>query len=232
MSKTVPLADRIGAGCGAAYVLFILVGNQLASGASTDPHPSGAKDLADFSTTPTAAQAIGFTMEILGFLMFVPFLAWLVHALRQRGGPAPWLAGAAGGFGLLLLAVKMSSAMPIMAGQVDHASISPTLARVLADMNGSAFVFTFLPFGMFVAITGAAFLTTGFLGRVAGWTGVVIGGLTVLVTLVTQADPIDTNVMPFLLGLLWLLVIGIRLAWRGPRVPTTSAVETSAAVMA
>ena len=232
MSKTVPLADRIGAGCGAAYVLLVLVGNQMASGSSTDPHPSGAKDLADFTTTPTAAQAIGFTLEIIGFLAFVPFLAWLVHALRQRGGPAPWLAGAAGGFGLLLLAVKMSSAMPIMAGQLDHAQLSPTMARVLTDMNGAAFVFTFLPFGMFLALTGAAFLTTGFLGRVAGWSGVVIGGLTVLATVITQADPINTNVMPFLLGLVWLLVIGIRLAWKGPRTTQAVTVDHSATVLA
>src|SRR6478735_1549797 len=227
MSKTIPLADRIGAGCGAAYVLLILVGNQLSSGSSTDPHPSGAKDLAELAATRTAAQTVGFGLEMLGFLTFVPFLAWLVHSLRQRGGPAPWLAGAAGGFGLLLLAVKMSSAMPIMAGRLDHAELSPTMARVLTDMNGAAFVFTFVPFGMFLALTGAAFLATGFLGRVAGWSGVVIGGLSVLVTFVSQGDPVNTNPLPFLLGLLWLLVIGIRLAWRGERVPVTGSVESS-----
>ena len=232
MSKPIPVADRIGAACGAAYILLVLVGNQMSSGSSSDPHPSGAKDLTDFAASPTLTQNVGFVMELLGFLAFVPFLAWLVHALRQRGGPAPWLASAAGGFGLLLLAVKMSSAMPIMAGRLDHAELSPQLARVLSDMNGAAFVFTFLPFGMFVAMTGAAFLATGFLGRVAGWSGVVIGALTVLATIATHADPVDTNVMPFLLGLLWVLVIGIRLAWGGPRVPATAAVASPATVMA
>jgi hypothetical protein len=232
MSKTVPIADRIGAACGAAYVLLVLVGNQMAGGSSTDPHPSGAKDLADFAATPTVAQNVGFTLELLGLLALVPFLAWLVHALRQRGGPAPWLGGAAGGFGLLLLAVKVSSAMPIMAGELDHAELSPQLARALSDMNGAAFVITFLPYGMFLATTGAAFLATGFLGRVTGWSGVVIGALMVLVTLTTQADPVDTNVMPFLAGLLWLLVIGIRLAVGGPRVRDTATTEQSVAVPA
>ncbi len=232
MSKTVPLADRIGAACGAAYILLVLVGNQMSSGSSTDPHPSGAKDLAAFTAAPTVAQTVGLTLELLGFLAFVPFLGWLVHALRQRGGPAPWLGSAAGGFGLILLAVKLSSAMPVLAGQLDHSELTPTLARVLTDMNGAAFVVTFLPYGMFLAMTGAAFLATGFLGRVAGWSGVVIGGLIVLATLVTQADPISTNVMPFLVGLLWLLVIGIRLAVGGPRVRDAVSTEQRVAAMA
>ncbi len=232
MSKTVPLADRVGAACGAAYILLVVVGNQITSGSSTDPHPSGAKDLADFGATRTPAQAIGFSLEILGFLVFVLFLAWLVHALRLRGGPVPWLAGAAGAFGLIDLAVKMGSAMPMAAGYLDHDQLSPSMARVLTDMNGAAFVFTFLPYGMFLATAGAAFLATGFLGRVAGWTGVVIGALMVLVTLIGQANPVNTNVMPFMAGLLWLLVIGIRLAWRGPRTASVVASDHPATVLA
>jgi len=232
MSKTLSLADRIGAACGAAYILLILVGNQLSSGASSDPHPSGAKDLADFAATPSVAQTVGFTMEVTGFLAFMFFLGWLVQALRQRGGAAPWLAGTAGIAGVITLAVKLASAMPIIAGELDHRELTPTLARLLSDMNGAAFVVTFLPYGVFVASAGMAFLATGFLGRVAGWSGVAIGALTVLVTLVSHIDPVNTNVMPFMAGLLWLLVIGIRLAWRGPRTPDTVAVEPSAAVLA
>src|ERR1700749_4245167 len=105
MSKTVPLADRIGAACGAAYVLLVVIGNQMDSGNSTDPHPSGAKDLADFATSPTVSQKVGTTLELVGFLAFAVFLAWVVHVLRERGGRAPWLGAAAGVFGVLTLAV-------------------------------------------------------------------------------------------------------------------------------
>lgn len=232
MSNTVPLADRIGAACGAAYVLLVVIGNQMDAGSSTDPHPSGAKDLADFATAPTISQRIGISLELAGFLALAIFLAWLVHALRERGGRAPWLGSAAGVFGVITLAVKMASGAPMWVGQLDHRELTPALARVLMDLNGASFVLTFLPYGMFVALAGAAFLAGGFLGRVAGWTGVVIGGLMVLATLVTQADPINTNVMPFLAGLLWLLVVGVRLAWKGPRIPSTVAVDHSAAVLA
>ena len=66
--NTPKIADRLGAACGAAYVLLILVGNQLASGSGGAAHPTGAQDIADFSRTPGLAENIGFTMEILGFL--------------------------------------------------------------------------------------------------------------------------------------------------------------------
>ena len=220
--------DRFGAATGAAYVLLILVGNQIAAGNSTDPHPSGAKDLADFSATRTAADAIGSAMEILGFLLFVFFLGWFVNAIRSRGGSAPWLAGAAGIAGIVTLSVKIASFMPMAAGILDHRELTPATARLLADMNGAAFVVTFLTFGTFVAAGGAAILTSGLLGRVAGWFGVVIGVLTVVLTMVTQADPVETNPMPFLAGLLWVLVVSVRLAWNGPRVE--SAAPTAAPI--
>jgi len=209
--------DRAGALSGAAYVLLILVGNQLASGSSQDPHPSGAKDLADFSGSPTFAQAAGFRMEVLGFLAFMFFLGWLVHRLREQGGTATWLAGVAGVAGTATLAIKMGSAAPIIAGEVDHRQLSPTLARVLADMNGATFVITFLTSGIFLLAIGLAVLASGYLGRVAGWTAVVIGALGAGLTLATGIDPVNTNPMPFLAGLLWILVVSIRLAWRGPR---------------
>jgi hypothetical protein len=210
--------DRAGALSGAAYVLLILVGNQLASGSGQDPHPSGAEDLADFSGSPTLAQSIGFRMEVLGFLAFMFFLGWLVHRLREHGGAAAWLAGVAGVAGTMTLALKIGSAAPVMAGEVDHRQLSPTLARVLADMNGATFVITFLTTGVFLVATGLAVLTSGYLGRVAGWTAVVIGALGVGLTLATGLDPVSTNPMPFLASLLWILVVSVRLGWRGPRV--------------
>jgi len=224
--------DRIGAAAGAAYVLLILIGNQLSSGSSSDPHPSGAKDLADFASSPSVAEKVGFTMELLGFLTFMFFLGWLVHTLRLRGGPAAWLGGAAGAAGIVTLSVKVASAMPIMAGRLDHADMSPATARILTDMNGAAFVITFLTFGTFLVAGGLAILTSGLLGRFAGWSAVVIGALSIVLTVLTQGDPVDTNPMPFLAGLVWLLVVSVRLAWKGPREIAAATVGARVAVTA
>jgi hypothetical protein len=69
-------------------------------------------------------------------------------------------------------------------------------------------------------------LTTGFLGRVSGWTAVVLGVLG-LVVVATALSP-DANPMPFMLGLLWILVTSTRLAWRGPRRATATTATSDA----
>lgn len=225
------LADRLGASAGAAYILLILVGNQLGSGGSQDPHPSGATDLAGFAGHATLMEQVGFRMEIAGFITFMFFLGWMRHRVQQRGGAGAWLSDVAAVAGVVTLAVKLGSAAPVLTGQLDHDELSPTLARVLSDLNGAAFVVTFLPYGAFLFAFGLAILASGFLGRVAGWSGVVLGGLTLLAPLVSGVDPVGTNVLPFLLGLLWLLAVAVRLAWRGPRLrsPATVALPVPAA---
>ena len=224
--------DRLGAASGAAFVLLILVGNQIAAGNSTDPHPSGTEDLADFSASPSLVETLGLSMEVLGFVAFIFFLGWFVHALRSPDGRAPWLAGAAGLAGGVTVSVKVASFMPIAAGILDHEELTPSLARVLTDMNAAAFAITFVTFGTFLVASGAAVLASGLLGRVAGWFGVVIGTLAIVLTLVTRADPTSTNPMPFLAGLVWVLVVSVRLAWKGPRTAPAEPAVTGVPVAA
>jgi hypothetical protein len=226
----VSIADRCGAAAGAAYIVLINVGNQLSSGSSQDPHPSGARDLADFGGTPTAAQQVGFSMEVLGFVAFMFFLGWLVTALRSRGGAWGWLGTVAGVGGIVTLAVKLGSAAPILTGHLDHSQLNAGLARVLADMNGSAFVITFVPFAVSVLAAAGGMLATGFVGRVAGWSGVAVGALGVVAPLATRLDPVDTNVVPFLLGMLWTLAVSLRLAAWGPKAPLPEQASTTTSV--
>jgi hypothetical protein len=224
MSTTVtrmPWPDRIGAACGAAYVLLTVVGNQLAFGNSQDPHPSGAQDLAMFAAPPTAGLVAGEIMELTGYVAFLFFLGWFGQQLRARAGAAGWLGGTASLAGGVALAVKIVSVVPFGAAVLDHADLTESQARVLADMGGVAFVMMFLPFGAFLVAAGAGLLASRVLGKVAGYAGIVIGVLTVAVAVLGRTSPVDTNPMPFLLGLVWLLVISVRLAWKGPRPAVT-----------
>ncbi|HET7357596.1 MAG TPA: hypothetical protein VFJ09_13050 [Nocardioidaceae bacterium] len=221
--------DRAGALCGAAYIVMINVGNTLQTAGSTDPHPSGAADLAGFGGHPSVTQSIGFGLEFTGMLSFLVFLGWFAWFLRSRGGPAPWLSSVAGLAGGVTIAVKLASVMPMGAGDLDHAVLTPALARVLADMNGAAFVLTFLPFGVFMLATGLAILSSRALGRIAGWTAVVIGAAGVVLTLATGVDPVATNALPFMLGMLWVLVVAIRLGVRPPRPVPDAAVGSELA---
>jgi hypothetical protein len=227
-SKTTPWSgwDRAGALCGAAYIVMINVGNTIQTGGSSDAHPSGAADLAGFGVHPSLAQSIGFVLEFTGMLSFLVFLGWFAWFLRSRGGPAPWLGSVAGLAGGVTIAVKLASVMPMGAGDLDHAVLTQALARVLVDMNGTAFVVTLLPFGVFLLVAGLAILSSRALGRIAGWTAVVIGAAGVVLTLATGVDPVSTNVLPFILGMLWVLVVSVRLAVRAPRsVPDAEPVD-------
>jgi hypothetical protein len=230
LMRTSPLTDRIGAACGAAYVVLITVGNAIAvSGQSNTPTGTQVLQYADETAASTVRQ-IGMAMEVLGFVAFAFFLAWLVPALRSAAGRAPWLADVVLIGGLGTLAVKIGSIAPEVAVDAGRKTMDPDLAKALYDIAAGAFVISFLPFAILMLGLGASVLSSGYLGRFAGWSAVVLGvlGLAVVVT----ADSVDANPMPFMLGLLWILVVSVRLAWKGARraESTTSSDEPIAAL--
>ena len=231
--NTLSVPDRLGAACGSAFIVMIVVGNQLSmasgAGGQNDPHPTGAADLDMFSAHAGVVDRIGFSLEVLGFAAFMFFLGWLVSTLRGRAGAWSWLATVAGVGGTLAMAVKLGSFLPMLAGFVDHQDLTPGLARVLFDMNSAGFVLFTFPYAVFMLAASGALLASGYVGKVLGISGIVIGGAGVLIQLPTQFDPVNGNVLPWLLGMLWTLVLGIKLAWKGPR--TTERVATDERVV-
>ena len=86
MSTTV--RDRLGAVTGAAFVVLILVGNQLATaGSSQSAHPTGDQVLRDAAhQVSSASVAAGVALEVLGFGAFLVFLGYLADVLRRTAG--------------------------------------------------------------------------------------------------------------------------------------------------
>ena len=233
--NTFSVPDRLAAACGSAYIVLILVGNQMSmggTGGQNDPHPSGAADITMFSGHPGIVEKLGFSLEVLGMAAFVFFLGWLVSTLRGRGGTWSWLSTVAGVAGTLALAVKLGSFLPMLAGVADHQDLTPGLARVLFDMNSAGFVLFTFPYAVFMIGAAGALLASGYVGKVLGISGIVIGAAGVLLPLPTQFDPVSSNVLPWILGMLWTLVLGIRLAWKGPRTVGSSATIEPLAVPA
>jgi hypothetical protein len=223
------VADRIGAACGAAYVLLILVGNGIAvSGESNTPTGKQVLQYAQDLVDSPAKQA-GMAMEVLGFVALAFFLAWIVPALRRAGGVAPWLANVVMIGGLATLAVKVGTIAPEAAVMAGRHTLDPDTAKALYDIAGAGFVISFLPFAIFMIGIGATVLTNGYLGRFAGWSAIVLGVLGLVV--VATARSLDANPMPFMLGLLWILVVSIRVAWKGPRTSTAAVDEQPVAAL-
>jgi hypothetical protein len=223
------VADRIGAACGAAYVLLILVGNSIAvSGESNTP--TGAQVLQyanDMVDSP--ARQVGMGLEVLGFVALAFFIAWIVPTLRRADRVAPWLANVVMVGGIGTLAVKIGTVAPEAAIMAGRHTLDPDTAKAVYDIAGAGFVVSFLPFAILMIGLGVSALTTGYLGRFAGWSAIVLGALALVV--VSTARSLDANPMPFLLGLLWILVASIRIAWKGPRAAAAVGDEPVAALV-
>jgi hypothetical protein len=207
--------DRVGAATGAAFVALIIVGSSLTTaGTSSAAHPTGEQVLLEEAHRAGSTSAtVGFVLEILGFVAFFGFLGYLVHVLlRTRGRSGSWFGDTAVVAGTAMLAIKLGSAAPILALHLDRSTLSPEFAQVLNDINGGAFVISWLPFAVFVAGTAAALYRAALVGKPTLYTGLVIGAGGVLLAVIGLHDVLSASPVAFLLGLLWLLVTSVRLA--------------------
>jgi len=146
---------------------------------------------------------------------------------RVADRPEPRLGGAAAfdagldfgrnGAGLASLAVKVGSAAPIAAALYRRDDIDATTARTLVDLNGAAFLIDGLLVAVFVLAAGLSALSSRALSRWACWSAVVLG-VTGLVTPIVGIEDMDRYLpIPFLLSLIWILVVGATLAVRAGR---------------
>jgi hypothetical protein len=205
-------AQRIGAASGLAFVGLAFVGNGLAtSGSTVDGSSSGTAILADLRDHDTIAAHAGIAMECLGFLALLAFVAYLGGLLRRAEGGDGWLASAAAGAGLLTLAVKVSSAAPMVVALARLDVLDPLTARTLVDLNGAAFVISWATMAAFVGFASLSALVSGALSRRLAGIGVALAAAGILLVPAGEAGP---GVLPFLLSMLWIAVVSVVLVRR------------------
>jgi hypothetical protein len=222
--------DRIGAATGAAYVTLIMIGNMLyTADSSQSSHPTGEQVLRDVEHQASSnAATVGFVLEILGFVAFICFLGYLADMLRRRANGRSNIAAAiAMVASITMLAIKLGSAGPVVALVLDRDHLTPELAQVLNDVNGAAFVVSWLPCGIFVAALALALQRVALIGRPTTYSGVAFGVAGVALAVHGLHDPVNANPIPFLLGLLWVLVVSVRLAVR-PAPDVEAAIDSTA----
>jgi hypothetical protein len=208
--------DRVAAATGALFVVLVVVGNQIdVAGTDQSAHPTGASVLHDAAGAYSTAHTIGFVLEMLGFLTLFGFLGYLVDAGRRaragKGGTATTVAALAG---LTTLIVKISSAAPIGALAMDHASVSPGLAQVLNDMDEVGFVLAWLPWAVLVGAGALGLFQGGLVGRPTLAIGLFLGVAGLVAGLMGLRDPANAFALAWMGGLLWTLVVSVRLAVR------------------
>jgi hypothetical protein len=227
--------DRMAAATGALFVVLIMIGNQISmSGATQSTHPSGAAVLRDAARQAASTSAtVGFVLEFLGFLAFMAFLGYLLDARRRTAGPGvnTFAAGTAVLAGLTMLIVKLASVAPAGALLMDRSTLSPETAQALNDMNGVSFVLSWLPFAVFVGAAAVGLYRSTLVGRPTMIIGAVIGTVGLALALLGLQDPLGGgNPIGWLLGLLWTLVVSVRLAVRPGTRPVVAEEGSTAAV--
>jgi hypothetical protein len=168
-------------------------------------------------------------LELLGFLALLCFVGYLAAVLRRAEGEDGWLWLTALGGGLLTIAIKLSSAAPILAAVWRVDELDPVTARTLTDINGFAFFISFATLAMLVGPAALVALRTALLPRALAVAGVVVAGAQVATIAVGLTG---AAVVPFLLSALWIAAVSVVLTRRaGARqgVPAAGPAATAAA---
>jgi hypothetical protein len=97
---------------------------------------------------------------------------------------------------------------------MDHSSVSPGLAQVLNDINGVGFVLAWLPYAVLVGAGALGLFQGGLVGRPTLAIGLFLGVAGVVLGLLGLRDPANALALAWMGGLLWTLVVSVRLAVR------------------
>ena len=182
------ILPRLGAVCGILYVVLILVGN---------------------SVYESGNETVGLPMELIGMLLFIPFLGYLYSLLRRAEGEDGWLSATAFGAGLVEFTVKLVSVIPAFAAS--QGGLSPQLDRTLESMGNFAYIITMLPIGVMMAAVAMVALKTHVLPL---WLG-LLAAITAPACLVNGMF-FDADFGPaVLLFLLWVALASVVLTLRG-----------------
>jgi hypothetical protein len=179
------ILPRLGAACGALFVVLL------------------------FGLSSTGSNStIVLVGELIGLLLFIPFLGYLCSVLREAEGPGGWLASTAFGAGLVEIAIKLGSIAP--ANAADRFDDATATHQALDVMNSTSFIATMLPLGVLMAAVAVVILRTRVLPRWLGWFAAITAP-----SLLVNGMFLDAEFGPaFLLFLLWTLLTSVVLTVR------------------
>lgn len=214
--------DRVGALSGAAYVLLANFGSALIGESSSGAESPGQRILDEqqrYAENPWTSVA--FAMVILALMALMMFVGYLCSRVRDAG----WLATTALIGGTAALIANFLSVSLLIAVFVLRDDISPELARALQDVDGAGHLVQLLPLGVFALFASTAALVTRTLGRVLSWVGIAVGATSIVVLAATGLPANEEFFMwPFLLVLLWIVVLSLRFGFARSRTATPIAV--------
>ena len=158
----------------------------------------------------------GKRVELVGMLLFLPFLGYLSGVLRRAEGTDGWLSTTALVSGLAAITIKLASAAPLLAA--DREAKGTRLHDALGNINDVSFILTMLPLAVLAAAAAAVALRTNVLPRWLGWLAAVTAPALIANGLFFRSE----NGPAFLLFLLWLVATSVVLTLRAAAGPVAA----------
>ena len=178
----------------------------VANSVHEDATGSGLQILAEAAAAPSVAEQIAIVLYLVGFVAMFVVLGVLAAAIARR---TPALAGVVAIAGAAALATELGEIQTGIAMRQTAGSLDPGTAEALAAMDEAGFtVYGFL-LALALGAAGLGLLRSGATAAWLGWWAVVMGGLGVLTAAVGIVVPDAYVPIPFVLLLVWLMVLGI-----------------------
>jgi hypothetical protein len=194
--------------------MLALTGNTIGF---VEPPPANASPdaLAAYWSAVSVSWPLRVSLMLLAFFCLAFFVGFLWDVLRRaEGQPGSYAAVALVG-GLLTIAVQLAEFPPTYAGiRWAQAGHDPAIARLLAEeMNGAGFLLSWFTLAILLSATAMVVIRTRALPRWLGWAAAVLAPALLVSVWMGVALAVDFPV-PFLLTLLWIVLVSGILSWR------------------
>lgn len=148
----------------------------------------------------------GIYVELVGYLLFLVFAAWLWSALRRPGDEAAWLSMAALVGAILSMGISAVADgfwLALLPGV--HQGTAPQTLALVREAAEQTFDLSFLFGGLFTLLIGVVILRTRHLPTWSGATALILGVATLVPPIALPAS---------LIWEVWVLVVSIYLLLR------------------
>ena len=199
---------------GVLYVVLVFLGSALVartSGPGRHSLDASADAVRDYVADADHARVwLGEYMGALGFLLFLPFSAYLLAALTRTAGDRDWSRATARAAAAIYVALSLAAI----------AALAPALNREgeaaagFLDLRTTLIALAFVALGVWLVAVGAEALRTRTLPSWLAWAAGVIGLLQIVTTPLAAYDPGFTG-LPTFASFLWVLIVSVLLVRRG-----------------
>jgi Domain of unknown function (DUF4386) len=208
---------RLGALCGGAAMVLLVVGNQVEDTAGGSPglHEPADRYAQSLLSADQSTMLIGASLVVAGYLLLIPFGIALSSVLHAPSAPARLVTGGT----TLTVAVALIGAAPLASAgvlAVDR-ELTPELAKALITMNAATWVLSWSTSAVWIAGAAAMILRSRITPAWMGWAGLALAvALPAASAVVWIAEALT---LVWLVAVIWILVLSVTVAVRVNRWP-------------